>query len=139
ALPRRRPRARRPLRPLRVPGRRRRRLRRRHRSVSLAVPGSGMSEPSAALEAELRALARRALGAEIAALEPLAGGLGHRRFYRLRLAGGALRSCVARVDRGEPAPGVPPEPPLEPTRAFLEAHGLPVPRRHGGAAGIDLL
>lgn len=98
-----------------------------------------MSEPSAALEAELRALARRALGAEIAALEPLAGGLGHRRFYRLRLAGGALRSCVARVDRGEPAPGVPPEPPLEPTRAFLEAHGLPVPRRLGGAAGIDLL
>jgi aminoglycoside/choline kinase family phosphotransferase len=43
------------------------------------------------------------------------------------------------VDRGEPAPGVPPEPPLEPTRAFLEAHGLPVPKRLAGDAGIDLL
>jgi len=88
---------------------------------------------------ELRALARRALGVEALAVEPLAGGLGHRRFYRLRLAG-PPGSCVARVDRGEPAPGVPPEPPLEPTRAFLEAHGLPVPRRLGGdATGIDLL
>lgn len=91
------------------------------------------------LEAELRALARRALGVEALALERLAGGLGHRRFYRLRLAG-APGSCVARVDRGQPAPGVLPEPPLEPTRAFLEAHGLPVPKRLGGdATGIDLL
>lgn len=98
-----------------------------------------MSGAAPALEAELRALARRALGAEVASLEPLTGGLGHRRFYRLRLAGSAPRSCVARVDRGEPAPGVPPEPPLEPTRAFLETHGLPVPRRLGGDAGIDLL
>jgi aminoglycoside/choline kinase family phosphotransferase len=91
------------------------------------------------LDEELRALAARALGAPVQAIEPLHGGLAHRRFFRLRLAGGA--SCVARVDRGEPAPGVLPEPPLEPTRAFLEAHGLPVPRRLGGdeAAGIDLL
>lgn len=93
-----------------------------------------------AIEEELRALARRALAAEVVAVEPLAGGLGHRRFYRLRLAGAGPASCVARVDRGEPAPGVPPEPPLEPTRAFLEAHGLPVPRRLGGdERGIDLL
>jgi aminoglycoside/choline kinase family phosphotransferase len=92
-----------------------------------------------ALADELRALARRALGADVRELEPLAGGVGHRGFFRLRLADG--RSCVARVDRGEPAPGVPPEPPLEPTRAFLEAHGLPVPRRLGGdeAGEIDLL
>jgi len=88
---------------------------------------------------ELRALARRELGTEVLAVEPLGGGLGHRRFYRLRLAGAGPASCIARVDRGEPAPGVPPEPPLEPTRAFLEAHGLPVPRRLGGGAGIDLL
>jgi aminoglycoside/choline kinase family phosphotransferase len=94
----------------------------------------------AGIEDELRAVARRALGAEALAVEPLAGGLGHRRFYRLRLAGATPASCVARVDRGEPAPGVPPEPPLEPTRAFLEAHGLPVPRRLGGdTTGIDLL
>jgi aminoglycoside/choline kinase family phosphotransferase len=98
-----------------------------------------MSARDAALEDELRALALRALGAPVAAIEPLRGGLGHRRFFRLRLADGAR--CVARVDRGAPAPGVPPEPPLEPTRAFLEAHGLPVPRRLGGdeRAGIDLL
>lgn len=100
-----------------------------------------MSGEPAALADELRALARRALGAEVLAIEPLAGGVGHRRFFRLRLAGPGPAACVARVDRGEPAPGVPPEPPLEPTRAFLEAHGLPVPRRLGGddAAGIDLL
>jgi aminoglycoside/choline kinase family phosphotransferase len=99
-----------------------------------------VSAASDALPDELRALARRALGAEVRALEPLAGGLGHRRFFRLRLAGTGPATCIARVDRGEPAPGVPPEPPLEPTRAFLEAHGLPVPRRLGGdATGIDLL
>jgi hypothetical protein len=41
---------------------------------------------------------------------------------------------------GRPS-GVAPEPPLEPLRSFLEAHGIPVPRRHGGsrALGIDLL
>jgi aminoglycoside/choline kinase family phosphotransferase len=41
---------------------------------------------------------------------------------------------------GRPA-GVPPEPGLEPLRSFLEAHGLPVPRRYGGdpELGIDLL
>lgn len=98
---------------------------------------TGPEEP--ALEAELRALARRALRVEALGLERLAGGLGHRRFYRLRLAG-PPGSCVARVDRGRPAPGVLPEPPLEPTRAFLEAQGLPVPKRLGGdASGIDLL
>lgn len=92
-----------------------------------------------ALADELRALARGTLGADVIGIERLAGGVGHRGFFRLRLAGG--RSCVARVDRGAPAPGVPPEPPLEPTRAFLEAHGLPVPGRLGGdeAGEIDLL
>ena len=95
----------------------------------------------AALASELRALVRRELGAELTDLEALRGGVGHRRFFRLHLRGGATPLCVARIDRGEPAPGVLPEPPLEPTRAFLAAHGLPVPRRLGGdtAAGIDLL
>jgi len=93
------------------------------------------------LAEELRALVRAALGREVAAIEPLAGaGLGHRRFLRLRLRGTqAPATLVARVDRGEPAPGVPPEPPLEPMRAFCEAHGLPVPRRFGGGADVDLL
>ncbi len=63
-----------------------------------------------------------------------ASGLAHRRFYRLHFASGEPATLIARVDRGEPAPGVPPEPPLEATRSFLEAHGLPVPRRFGGDA-----
>lgn len=94
-----------------------------------------------ALTEELRALVRRDLGAELVGLERLRGGVGHRRFFRLRMRGGSLPRCVARIDRGDPAPGVPPEPPLEPTRAFLAACGLPVPRRFGGdaAARIDLL
>lgn len=94
-----------------------------------------------ALAAELRALVRSELGAELLRLEPLRGGVGHRRFFRLHLRGGSTPVCVARIDRGEPAPGVLPEPPLEPTRAFLAAHALPVPQRLGGneAAGIDLL
>jgi len=94
-----------------------------------------------ALEAELARLARASLGSEVVRCEPLRGGLGHRRFFRLALRGAGVGSAVARVDRGEPAPGVLPEPPLEPIRAFLERAGLPVPRRLGGdpAAGIDLL
>ena len=98
-------------------------------------------EADASLTEELRTLVRRALGAELTRLEPLRGGVGHRRFFRLHLRGGSTPLCVARIDRGTPAPGVLPEPTLEPTRAFLEAHALPVPRRLGGdaAAGIDLL
>lgn len=97
--------------------------------------------PEPALAAELQALVRRALGRELRELEPLEGGLGHRRFLRLHLTGAGPPCCVARIDRGRPAPGVPAEPPLEPTRAFLEAHGLPVPHRLGGdpEAGIELL
>ena len=95
----------------------------------------------AALDAELRALLRAQLGAEIRRFEPLRGVAGHRRIFRFWLSGDHPVSLVARVDRGESPPGVLPEPPLEPVRAFLEAHGLPVPRRLGGdeARGIDLL
>jgi N-acetylmuramate 1-kinase len=94
-----------------------------------------------ALADELRTLVRREFGTELTRLEPLRGGVGHRRFFRLHLRGGSIPHCVARIDRGEPAPGVLPEPPLEPTRAFLAAHALPVPQRLGGDAGtgIDLL
>ncbi len=98
-------------------------------------------DAEASLTEELRTLVRRELGAELARLESLRGGVGHRRFLRLHLRGGSTPRCVARIDRGNPAPGVLPEPPLEPTRAFLAAHALPVPKRLGGdaAAGIDLL
>jgi aminoglycoside/choline kinase family phosphotransferase len=87
----------------------------------------------------LRALGQACLGSPVARVEPVGGGIGHRAFHRLYLADG--RTAIARTDRGEPAPGVLPEPPLEPLRSFLEAHGLPVPRRLGGSADgeIDLL
>jgi aminoglycoside/choline kinase family phosphotransferase len=100
---------------------------------------SAAAEPDA-LFAEVRRVVRACLGTEATRLERLGGGAAHRRFFRIELASGAPRTCVARVDRGEPAPGVFPEPPLEPLRTFLEAHGIPVPRRLGGDdTGIDLL
>lgn len=94
------------------------------------------------VEAELRALAEAQLGAAVARIDPIAGGgISHRGFYRLTLAGDGPHTLVARVDRGEPGPGVLPEPPLEPLRTFLETGGIAVPRRLGGDAAlrIDLL
>jgi N-acetylmuramate 1-kinase len=93
------------------------------------------AEPVAAPASEAETLARWAesrLGAAVRAVEPIPAGIGLRRFYRLRFAG-PPGSAIARVDApedpgGRPA-GVPPEPPLEPVRAFLERNGLPVPRR----------
>ena len=95
----------------------------------------------ASLEAELRELVRAQLGLEVEHFDPLRGVAGHRRIFRLRLRGGAPRALIARVDRGDPPPGVAPEPRMEPLRAFLESHGLPVPRRLGGnpQGDIDLL
>jgi len=95
----------------------------------------------AVLEAELRELVRDQLGLEVERFEALRGVAGHRRIFRLRLRGGAPPSLIARVDRGDPPPGVAPEPRMEPLRAFLESHGLPVPRRLGGnpEGDIDLL
>jgi hypothetical protein len=97
------------------------------------------------LEMLVRRRAEIALGAEVAGIERIPGQLGLRRFFRLTLASGPMETVIARVDRpedpaGRPA-GVPPEPPLEPVRALLERHGLPVPARYGGdpGAGIDLL
>jgi aminoglycoside/choline kinase family phosphotransferase len=96
-------------------------------------------DPFAGIEDELRDLVRAATGGAVSGAVRLTGaGLAHRRFYRV--ASGDT-TWIARVDRGEPAPGVLPEPPLEPLRTFLEDSGLPVPRRLGGDAtrGIDLL
>lgn len=95
-------------------------------------------------EARLRQLAGEALAREVEAVEVIAAGLGSRRFYRLRLAGSATpHSVVGRVecdeDPGLRPPGVPPEPPLEPVRALLARHGLPVPACYGQAPGLCLL
>jgi len=97
------------------------------------------------VEQRVRDVAERALGAPVAGIEPLAAQLGPRRFFRVRFASGPVRTLVARVDRpedprGRPS-GVAPEPALEPIRALLERHGLPVPASHGRdeAGGIELL
>jgi hypothetical protein len=71
--------------------------------------------------------------------------LGLRRFFRVVLATGPVSSLVARVERPDDSAGrpssVPAEPPLEPIRALLARHGLPVPARYGGDtdSGIELL
>jgi len=89
-------------------------------------------------------LAARELGVEVVRAEPVAPGLGTRRFFRLHLSGAPGR-VVARVEGPEDPErlrsGVPPEPALEPLRSFLEERGLPVPRSFGrdAEAGIDLL
>jgi N-acetylmuramate 1-kinase len=105
------------------------------------------AEPIAAPPSEAEAVARWAateLGVAVRAVERIPAGIGLRRFYRLRFAG-PPGSAIARVDApedpaGRPA-GVPPEPPLEPVRAFLERSGLPVPRRLAAddARGVELL
>jgi N-acetylmuramate 1-kinase len=92
-------------------------------------------------EDALRELVRRALGADVVRVEPVAAGLGHRRFLRLHLEPARPATLVARIDPAAPGPPGAGEPALEPLRGFLEAQGLPVPRRFGGdpARGIDLL
>jgi aminoglycoside phosphotransferase (APT) family kinase protein len=95
------------------------------------------------LEARIERLAYASFGTERCRIEWLEGQLGLRRFARVGLPGCEPSSAVARVDnpedpRGRPG-GVPPEPPLEPIRALLEAEGLPVPRRYGVAGEIELL
>ncbi len=103
------------------------------------------------LEDQLAGLVRDQLGARLLACEPVAPGLGTRRFFRLQLSQSGpaqIASAIARVeaeasevpaeDSGTAAVA---EPPLEPIRAFLESHGIPVPRRLAGddALGIVLL
>jgi aminoglycoside/choline kinase family phosphotransferase len=95
-------------------------------------------------ESELKGLVEAQLGVAVVRVEPIATGLGLRRFLRLHTSG-APATLVARIEApedpaGRPA-GVAPEPPLEPLRSFLERGGLPVPARLGGdpARGVDLL
>ena len=84
------------------------------------------------------------LGVAVVRVEPIAAGLGLRRFLRVHTSGEPA-TLVVRIEapedpRGRPA-GAAPEPALEPLRSFLARHGLPVPGRFGGdpARGIDLL
>jgi aminoglycoside/choline kinase family phosphotransferase len=93
---------------------------------------------------EMGGLVEAQLGVAVLRVEPIAAGLGLRRFLRVYTAG-EPPTVVVRIEapddpRGRPA-GVAPEPPLEPLRGYLEAHGLPVPARFGGdpARGIDIL
>lgn len=98
-------------------------------------------------QADVRTVTRlveRELASTVKEIEPLAGELGLRRFYRVTTSGDPS-SLIARVEApedpaGRPA-GSPGEPPLEPLRSFLEQRGLPVPARLGGDPdrGIDLL
>jgi aminoglycoside/choline kinase family phosphotransferase len=97
-----------------------------------------------ACETTVTRLVERELASTVKQVEPLAGGLGLRRFYRVTTTGDPS-SVIARVEApedpaGRPA-GTPGEPPLEPLRSFLEQRGLPVPARLGGdpERGIDLL
>ncbi len=75
-------------------------------------------------------------------ISPIAPGLGTRRFYRIRVSGGSAPapSLVARVDAEEDpakrAPGVAPEPPLEPIRHLLDESGIPVPRSYAHASEL---
>jgi N-acetylmuramate 1-kinase len=95
------------------------------------------------LARRIQALVRQALGAEAVRISFLPAQLGRRRFARVSVEGGSVASLVARVEAaedpgGRPA-GIPPEPPLEPLRALLEAHGLPVPACYGGAEAEGIL
>ena len=96
----------------------------------------------AELEARIRELCRAA-GLRATHLEPLAAGLSRRQFARVHTDSAEVPSLVARIDAAEDPAGRPagaaPEPPHEPIRALLEARGLPVPRRFGGDASIELL
>ncbi|MFO0687648.1 MAG: phosphotransferase [Myxococcota bacterium] len=112
----------------------------------------------------LTAVVGERTGRRVASLEPIAAGMGTRRFYRIHLAEGEPRTVVARCEpeataptanaRGAeskaepiarlvlpPAPAWLPEPPLEPLRTFLEDAGIPVPRSYGHFPdlGLELL
>ncbi len=105
--------------------------------------GPARSKGGATGEARrIGACAARATGCEVQSVEAIAPGLGLRRFYRVHLDA-PPGSLIARVEApedpaGRPA-GVAPEPALEPVRALLEAHGLPVPARLGAEQDIELL
>jgi len=101
-------------------------------------------EENESCETIVSRIVERELASTVEQIEPIAGELGLRRFYRVTTTG-EPRSVIARVEAAEdPAGrpvGTPPEPALEPLRSFLERRGLPVPSRLGGdpESGIELL
>ncbi len=88
------------------------------------------------LETRIATLTRSAARRGVLRVEAIAAGLGAHRFFRVHCDGG--ESVIARVPV-ERVAGSGPEPPLEPTRAFLEAAGLPVPRSVLHCEDLDLL
>ena len=104
------------------------------------------AESSSAAEVRVRNTVKAHLGRAIERIDWIPAGMGRRRFARIRFVdAGPPETVLARVDApedpaGRPA-GIPPEPPLEPLRAWLERSGLPVPRRFGGEddGGVELL
>ena len=90
-------------------------------------------------------------GVAVSRIEPLPGALGFRNFSRIWLETCETKNesvpetLIARIeiaeDPGRRPTDIPPEPPLEPIRALLEAEGLPVPRRYAAdpARGVELL
>jgi aminoglycoside/choline kinase family phosphotransferase len=109
------------------------------------------SRSSQSTDAIIEQLVDAAFGVAVARIEPIRGALGLRSFSRVwletseRTSKSIPETLVARIDAPEdptrrPA-GVPPEPPLEPIRALLEAEDLPVPRRYAAdtAHGVELL
>ncbi len=91
-----------------------------------------MSELDTRIETLTRSATRRA----VVRVEAIAAGLGAHHFFRVHCDDG--ESVIARVPAERPA-GSGPEPPLEPTRAFLEEAGLPVPRSVFHCEDLDLL
>ena len=103
--------------------------------------GGAQAQGEPELEARVRRAVERALGCEAERIEAIPAGLSLRRFARVWLRRGPAETLMARVDApedpaGRPA-GVAPEPPLEPLRALLERHGLPVPARLGADEAGD--
>jgi aminoglycoside/choline kinase family phosphotransferase len=109
------------------------------------------SRSSRESDAIIAGLVSSQFGVAVSRIEPLQGALGFRNFSRVWLETPETKSesvpetLIARIEAAEdparrPA-GIPPEPPLEPIRAVLEAEGLPVPRRYAAdpARGVELL
>ena len=109
------------------------------------------SQTSQEIDATIANLVGAHFGVAVARIERLQAALGFRNFSRVWLEAPEVdgesipRTLVARVEAAEDPTrrpeGIPPEPPLEPIRALLEAEGLPVPRRYAAdpAKGVELL
>jgi aminoglycoside/choline kinase family phosphotransferase len=109
------------------------------------------SQSSRESDATIADLVSAEFGVAVSRIEPLQAALGLRHFSRVWLEAPENQTelipetLIARIEAaedlgGRPA-GIPPEPPLEPIRALLEAEGLPVPRGYAvdPARGVDLL